>query len=149
MKLFMLARVAVVALLVALLALSSVVPGSLVAAQSGRQPPKKKVEKKTEEKKANDQQTKPVEEEAEEPPVPILAAAKTSRPIRIATQVVNVDATVIEKKTGPVIPNLTQKNFIVYEDDVKQEITNFRSGEGPMTAVLLLDNGFQNRRWQG
>ena len=32
---------------------------------------------------------------------------------------------------------------------MKQEVSNFRSGEGPMTAVLLLDNGFQNRYFKG
>ncbi|HYP27149.1 MAG TPA: VWA domain-containing protein [Blastocatellia bacterium] len=149
MKLFMLARVSVAALLVALLALSSAAPGSLVAAQSGRQPPKKKVEKKTEEKKANERQPAPVEEEVEGPPVPILRSGKDEPPLRISTQVVNVDTTVIDKKSGRLVPNLTQKNFIVYEDNVKQDITNFRAGEGPMTVVLLLDNGFQNRRWQG
>ena len=149
MKVFMLARVAVVVLLAALLALPSALPGSLVAAQSGRQPPKKKVEKKTEEKKGNDQQTKPVEEAPLEPGVPILRGDKDEPPLRIGTQVVNVDATVIDKKSGRLVPNLTQKNFTIYEDNVKQDITNFRSGEGPMTVVLLLDNGFQNRRWQG
>jgi VWFA-related protein len=131
------------------LALSSAVPGSLVAAQSGRQPPKKKVEKKTEEKKGTENQTKPAQEEPEDPAVPILRSGKDEPPLRIATQVVNVDTTVIDKKTGRLIPNLTQKNFTIYEDEVKQDVTNFRAGEGPMTVVLLLDNGFQNRRWQG
>src|SRR5262249_26634319 len=31
--------------------------------------------------------------------------------------------------------------------NVKQETTNFSTGEGPMTAVLLLENNYRNRYW--
>lgn len=122
-------------------------PGSITAAQSGRQPPKKKVEKKTEEQK--DQKSKPGEEDPQEPLPPVPKSIKDEPAIKLTTQVVGIPVTVIDKKTGRLIPNLTQKNFTVYEDNIKQEISNFRSGEGPMTVVLLLDNGFQNRAWQG
>src|SRR6185503_11224736 len=43
--------------------------------------------------------------------------------------------------------NLSAKNFTIYEDGVKQETSNFATGEGPMTAVLLLENNYRNRRW--
>ena len=72
--------------------------------------------------------------------------SKDDQAIKLSTQVVNVDVTVIEKKTGRLISNLTKKNFTIYEDGVKQEVTNFLSGEGPMTAVLLIENNFRNRR---
>lgn len=147
MKLFTLMRLAAIATLVAALMAVAVVPDSIVAAQSGRQPPKKKVEKKTDEKPA-DQKTKPAQD-PDEPLPPIPRDLKDEPPIKISTQVVNVEVSVIDKKSGRLLPNLTQKNFIIYEDNVKQEITNFRSGEGPMTVVLLIDNGFQNRYWKG
>jgi VWFA-related protein len=125
-------------------------PGSISAAQSGRQPPKKKVEKKTEEQKdQKDQKAKPGEEDPQEPAPPVPKSIKDEPAIKLTTQVVGIPVTVIDKKSGRLIPNLNQKNFTVYEDNIKQEITNFRSGEGPMTVVLLLDNGFQNRYWQG
>jgi VWFA-related protein len=63
--------------------------------------------------------------------------------------VVNVEATVIDKKSKRLLQNLTKESFTIYEDGVKQETTNFASGGGPVTAVLLIDNGFQNRYWQG
>lgn len=139
MKSFALIRAAVVAVLLAVLLSASAVPRSSVVAQSGRQPEKKKVEKKTDEKKGAEQSQEPV------PPVP--KDFKQEPPIKLSTQVVNVDVTVIDKKSGRLYTNLTKKNFTIYEDGVKQEASNFASGEGPMTAVLLLENNYRNRRW--
>jgi VWFA-related protein len=142
MKHMILMRATAVLALAAALVAGSILPGARVAAQSGRQPPKKKVEKKTEEQKPG-QPAKP--DEPQEPVPPVPRNLKDQDAIKLTTEVVNVDVTVIEKKTGRIIQNLTQKNFTVYEDGVKQETTNFRSGEGPMTAVLLLDNNYQNK----
>jgi Ca-activated chloride channel family protein len=139
MKAFALIRAAVVAALFAVLLAASAVPRSSVVAQSGRQPEKKKVEKKTDEKKGAEQPQEPV------PPLP--KDFKQEPPIKLSTQVVNVDVTVIDKKSGRLYTNLTKKNFAIYEDGVKQEASNFASGEGPMTAVLLLENNYRNRRW--
>src|SRR5712691_3079338 len=136
MKSFALIRTALVAALLAVLLTASAIPRSNAAAQSGRQPEKKKVEKKTDEKKASEQPQEPV------PPVP--KDIKQEPPIKLSTQVVNVDVTVVDKKSGGLYTNLTKKNFTIYEDGVKQETTNFASGEGPMTAVLLLENAFNN-----
>jgi VWFA-related protein len=139
MKAFALIRAAVVAALLAVLLAASAVPRSSVVAQSGRQPEKKKVEKKTDEKKGAEQPQEPV------PPLP--KDFKQEPPIKLSTQIVNVDVTVIDKKSGRLYTNLTKKNFAIYEDGVKQETSNFASGEGPMTAVLLLENNYRNRRW--
>jgi VWFA-related protein len=139
MKSFAVIRAAAVAALLAVLLVASAVPRSSVAAQSGRQPEKKKVEKKT------DAQKKGAEPQEAVPPVP--KDFKQEPPIKLSTQVVNVDVTVIDKKSGRLYNNLTKKNFTIYEDGVKQETTNFSPGEGPMTAVLLLENNYRNRYW--
>jgi Ca-activated chloride channel homolog len=146
MKSSTLVRAAAIFALLAAFVAGSVIPGRVAAAQSGRNPTKKEGDKKNEPQKKRDQQ-KIEPAEPQEPPVP--KSIKDDPPIKISTQVVNVDATVIEKKTGRLITNLEKKNFIVYEDGVKQEVTNFTSGGGPMTAVLLLENNYANRRWQG
>jgi Ca-activated chloride channel family protein len=138
MKSFALIRAAVVAALLVILLTASAVPRSSVVAQSGRQPEKKKVEKKTDEKKGT---------EPQEPAPPLPKDFKQEPPIKLSTQVVNVDVTVVDKKSGRLYTNLTKKNFTIYEDGVKQETTNFASGEGPMTAVLLIENNYRNRRW--
>ena len=145
MKLFALLRAAAIVVLLAVLLTASAVPTSIVAAQSGRQPPKKKVEKKTEEQKGNEQPSPSQQQEPPEPVPPIPKNINQEPAIKLSTQVVSVDATVIDKKTRRLYTNLTKKNFTVYEDGVSQEITNFLSGEGPMTVVLLLENNFKNR----
>jgi VWFA-related protein len=134
-----------VALALSLLLLEPAVPYWFVAAQSGRQPPQKKVEKKTEEQKRTGQPAKPGEQEPQEPVPPIPRDIKDEPPLKLSTQVVNVEVTVKEKKTSRLVPNLTKKHFTVYEDGVKQEVTNCSSGDGPITAVLLLENNFSNR----
>jgi VWFA-related protein len=138
MKSVTLIRAAVVAALLVILLTASAVPRSSVVAQSGRQPEKKKVEKKTDEKKGT---------EPQEPAPPLPKDFKQEPPIKLSTQVVNVDVTVVDKKSGRLYTNLTKKNFTIYEDGVKQETSNFASGEGPMTAVLLIENNYRNRRW--
>jgi VWFA-related protein len=148
MKKFALIRAAALVIVLAALLVASVVPASIVAAQSGRQPPTKKVEKKTEEQKGKEPPA-PIQQDPQEPVPPMPKNTKDDQVIKLSAQVVNVDVTVIDKKSGRLITNLTKKNFTVYEDGVKQEVTNFLSGEGPMTAVLLLENAFNNRYWQG
>ncbi|HXG91927.1 MAG TPA: VWA domain-containing protein [Blastocatellia bacterium] len=147
MKSLTLVRAAAMIALIAAFLVASVIPDSIVAAQSGRNPSKKEGDKKTEPQKKRDQV--PAQQEPQEPVPPVPKSIKDEPPIRIATQVVNVDATVIDKKTGRLITNLNKNNFTIYEDGVKQEITNFASGEGPMTAVLLIENNYANRYWQG
>src|SRR5208282_2606416 len=45
---------------------------------------------------------------------------------------------------GP-LQNLTKKNFQLYDDGVPQAITNFGTGEAPMTICMLIE--FANRWW--
>ena len=146
MKSFGLVRLlAVFSLILALLA-SFIPPDAVVAAQSGRQPPKKKVEKKIEEEKGKEGKEKSAPQpENQEPLPPMPKNIKDDPPLKLSTQVVGLEVTVIDKKSGRLIPNLRKKDFTVYEDDVKQEVTNFSSGEGPATVVLLIDNAFNHR----
>jgi Ca-activated chloride channel homolog len=143
MKSIALIRGTIVAALLAVLLTASAVPRSSVVAQSGRQPEKKKVEKKTDEKKNEDKKAG----DPQDPMPPLPKDFKQEPPIKLSTQVVNVEVTVIDKKSGRLYTNLTKKNFTIYEDGVKQDTTNFSSGEGPMTAVLLLENNYRNRRY--
>src|SRR5262245_30063230 len=106
MKSLALVRVALVAALLAVLVMSAV-PRSSVAAQSGRQPEKKKVEKKTDAQKKG-------AEQPQEPVPPLPKDFKQEPPIKLSTQVVNVDVTVIDKKSGRLYTNLTKKNFTIY-----------------------------------
>ena len=134
-KPFRLMRIAVVMLGIALVLAVPMLPRSSAEAQSGRKPTDTKPQKKTDVQKG-------AEQEGQQQPPP---AGKNEPAIKISTQVVNVEASVIDKKTHRLVTGLTKKNFTIYEDGVKQEITNFNTGDGPVTAVLLLENNFRNQ----
>ncbi|HUF03821.1 MAG TPA: VWA domain-containing protein [Aridibacter sp.] len=59
--------------------------------------------------------------------------------IEIKTDLVNVNAVVYNKKTGQIITGLKRENFAVFEDGVKQEITNFAEPEAPITVSLVVE----------
>ena len=59
--------------------------------------------------------------------------------LNIKTDVVNVDAVVYNKKTGQIVTGLKKENFAVFENGVKQEITNFATPEAPITVTLVVD----------
>ena len=61
-----------------------------------------------------------------------------------ATNVVNVDVTVLDKNGNP-IPTLGRKNFKVLDDGVPQTVSNFATADAPMTVCLLVE--FSNKWW--
>lgn len=60
-------------------------------------------------------------------------------PVKIETDIVSIEAVVVNKKTGQIITGLKKENFQVFEDGVKQEISNFSTPESPITVTLLLE----------
>jgi len=58
---------------------------------------------------------------------------------KIETKLVDIDAVVINKKTGQVITGLKKENFAVFENGVKQDITNFSTPEAPITVTLVVE----------
>jgi VWFA-related protein len=60
------------------------------------------------------------------------------------TNLVNVDVMVVDNNGSP-MQNLGKKNFQLLDDGVPQAITNFGTGEAPMTVCLLIE--FSNRWW--
>src|SRR5215510_14551815 len=127
MKSGMRVRGAICASLLLALFVASVLPPAVAEAQSGRQPAKKDVEKKTDELKKKGQEANP---ENQEPLPPVPKNQKDEPALKLSTEVVNCEVTVIDKKSGRLITGLSKKNFAIYEDGVKQEITNFSTGEG-------------------
>ena len=60
------------------------------------------------------------------------------------TNLVNVDVMVVDSSGSP-LQNLGKKNFHLYDDGVPQAVTNFGTGEAPMTICMLIE--FSNRWW--
>ncbi|NNF00850.1 MAG: VWA domain-containing protein [Pyrinomonadaceae bacterium] len=59
--------------------------------------------------------------------------------LEIDTNLINVDAVVYNKKSGQIVTGLTKENFAVFENGVKQEITNFAVPESPITVTLVVE----------
>lgn len=58
--------------------------------------------------------------------------------LSIEIELVNLDVVVTDKR-GNFIPNLSQRNFRVYEDKVEQKVTNFSPTAAPLTVVMLIE----------
>jgi Ca-activated chloride channel family protein len=58
--------------------------------------------------------------------------------IRLDAGLVNIPV-LVSDRSGRYIPNLTERDFEIYEDGVKQEIAFFTSEEVPFNIALLLD----------
>lgn len=78
------------------------------------------------------------------------ARPKGSKPednftLAVDIELVNLDVVVTDKK-GNFIPELTAKNFRVYEDKVEQKVTNFSPTTAPLTVVMVLEST-RNLAW--
>jgi len=125
--------VPVLALLVSFLLVST------AFAQSKPQRPKVTNEKKnqrpvglTEEQIQEQAEKRRLEEEAKN-------AVDDDDVLEIKTNLVNVNAVVYNKKSGQIITGLKKENFAIFEDGVKQEITNFAEPDAPITVTLLVE----------
>jgi Ca-activated chloride channel family protein len=59
--------------------------------------------------------------------------------VRVESNIVDVDAVVLNKKTGQLITGLKKENFAIFEDGVKQSISNFATPEAPITVTLVVE----------
>ncbi|OLE51282.1 MAG: hypothetical protein AUG51_23960 [Acidobacteria bacterium 13_1_20CM_3_53_8] len=64
--------------------------------------------------------------------------------VRVTTELVSVPAVVYDRQGRPLI-SLRAENFIVYEDNQPQRITNFSTTEAPFEIALLLDTSGSTR----
>ena len=65
--------------------------------------------------------------------------------IRINVELVQVDAQVLEKKTGRPVDSLGKEDFQLYEDGVRQQIAEMSQNQLPLSVVLMFDLTFTVR----
>lgn len=58
---------------------------------------------------------------------------------KVSTNIVSVEVTVIDKKTGAVITGLKKENFAIFEDGKQQPISAFTTPESPITVTVLVE----------
>lgn len=92
--------------------------------KKNRRPTEEELKKAEEEKKRAEEEKNAIEEPGVE---------------KINTNIVNVDAVVYNKKTGQIITGLKKENFAIFEDGVKQPISEFSTPESPITVTLVVE----------
>src|SRR2546421_6970390 len=70
---------------------------------------------------------------------PAAAAQQPDEVVKVNTDLVVLDAQVINKKTGQPVGKLRREDFELFEDGVRQEISYFGQDELPLSILLLLD----------
>ena len=79
----------------------------------------------------------------------VLAQSQPARPsgsgqqgdgfkFRTGVELINVTATVTDA-TGRFVSGLRQEDFVVYEDDERQEVTHFSAERVPVSLGLIID----------
>lgn len=58
---------------------------------------------------------------------------------KIETNIVTVDAVVLNRKTGQIVNGLKKENFAIFENGVKQNISSFSSPDSPITVALVVE----------
>jgi len=87
---------------------------------------------KTEEELKKEEERRKLEEEEKN-------AVIDNEVLKIKTNLVNVDAVVYNKKSRQIITGLKKENFAVFENGVKQDITNFATPEAPITVSVVVE----------
>ena len=124
----------------AALALALLVAFGLVGlpalAQSRRTPPQapqKKNPRPGEQEPADPQK----QQEPQEPIPPDVL--KEQEVVRVASNIVQVEAVVYHKKSGQIVMNLKKENFAIFEDGIQREVANFSTPEAPITVAVVLE----------
>ncbi|HEX8500430.1 MAG TPA: VWA domain-containing protein [Pyrinomonadaceae bacterium] len=106
-------------------------------AQSRRTPPQapqKKNPRPDERQQTADPQLK------QEAPEPVPAdLVKEQEVVKVASNIVQVEAVVYHKKTGQIVMNLKKENFAIFEDNIQRDVTNFSTPEAPITVAVVLE----------
>ncbi|MGA9773335.1 MAG: VWA domain-containing protein [Blastocatellia bacterium] len=72
--------------------------------------------------------------------LPDIRGAKNDE-IKLAVDLVLLDAQVMQQKTGRVVGTLKKEDFNLLEDGSKQQITHFSQDTLPLSVILLIDRG--------
>lgn len=121
----------------------SPISGSLSAAPLQETPAEKREEKGGPKQTESDtvigpKKQAPPKKKRITPKKPSGDKAEENFTLSVEIELVNLDVVVTDKR-GNFIPNLTEKNFKVYEDKVEQKISNFSPTMAPLTVVMLIE----------
>jgi len=128
-----LTRSAAALLLALLIVAAAVAPAAL--AQSRRTPPQA-----PQKKNPRPGEQEPADPQKQEPQEPIPPdVLKEQEVVRVASNIVQVEAVVYHKKSGQIVMGLKKENFAIFEDGIQREVANFSTPEAPITVAVVLE----------
>lgn len=83
----------------------------------------------------------PLAAQVGEPSRPRQVTSGADAPVKLDIDLVVMDAQVVEKETGKIVGGLTQRDFVLFEDGNKQQISHFSQNSLPLSVLLVLDRG--------
>ena len=110
---------------------------SHVALAQSRRKPETLPQKKN--KRPGEQPPPGEKQEDEPPPQDVINKPQEAEVVKVTANLVNIETVVIHKKSRQIVGNLKQANFAVFEDGVKQEITNFATPEAKLNVAVVIE----------
>ncbi|MET0650823.1 MAG: VWA domain-containing protein [Pyrinomonadaceae bacterium] len=105
-------------------------------AQSRRTPPQAPQKKNP---RPDETQT-PDPQKQQEPQEPISPdTLKEQEVVKVASNIVQVEAVVYNKKSGQIVMGLKKENFAVFEDGIQRDISNFSTPDAPITVAVVME----------
>jgi VWFA-related protein len=106
-------------------------------AQSRRTPPQAPQKKNTrpDETQPTADPTKPQETQEPVPPDTL----KEQEVVKVASNIVQVEAVVYNKKSGQIVMGLKKENFAIFEDGIQRDVTNFSTPDAPITVAVVME----------
>jgi len=74
-------------------------------------------------------------------PAPTPTPESSTEVVKVDVDLVKIDALVLQKNTARIVGGLTNEDFLLYEDGIKQQITHFSQDQLPLSVVIAIDRG--------
>ena len=106
-------------------------------AQSRRTPPQAPQKKNP---RPDEQPPTGEQKQPQEPQEPIPAdVLKEQEVVKVASNIVQVEAVVYNKKSGQIVIGLKKENFAIFEDGIQRDVSNFSTPDAPITVAVVLE----------
>ncbi|HEX8294602.1 MAG TPA: VWA domain-containing protein [Pyrinomonadaceae bacterium] len=129
-----LTRRAAAAALALLIGAPAFLPAAL--AQSRRTPPQAPQKKNP--RPGDTQTADPQKPQTPEEPIS-PDTLKEQEVVRVASNIVQVEAVVYNKKSGQIVMGLKKENFAIFEDGIQRDISNFSTPDAPITVAVVME----------
>ena len=64
---------------------------------------------------------------------------KEQEVVKVASNIVQVEAVVYNKKSGQIVMGLKKENFAIFEDGIQRDVTNFSTPDAPITVAVVME----------